>query len=68
MGLENVQHLPGAWPNRPSPSVACTVGPALDTEPHKPPQTPSQTGAVKFPHTMPRHMHTPIHNHVNFWS
>ena len=55
-------------PNRPSPSVACTVGrPALDSEPHEPPQTRSETGAVKLPHMMPMHMHMCIHHQVNAW-
>ena len=46
-------HLTGTSPNRPSLSVARTVGcPALDSEPHKPPQT---YGAV----TLPLHAHTP---------
>ena len=44
MGCKNVQHLTGTLPNRPCSSVACTVGsPALDSEPHKPPQTQSET-------------------------
>ena len=29
----------------------------MDSEPHKPPQTQSETGTVKFPHTMPMPMH-----------
>ena len=31
-------------------------------------QTQSETSAMKVPHTMPMHMHTCIHNHVNSWS
>ena len=46
-----------------------TIGcPAIDSEPHEPPQTQSETGAVKFPQTMPMRMHTCIHHHVHSWS
>ena len=66
---EDVQHRTGTQPNRPSLSVARTVGrPVLDSEPQKPPQTRSETGAVKLPRTMPMPMHTCIHHHVNAWS
>ena len=69
MGWECVQHLPGTQPDRPFASVARVAGcPALDSERLKPPQTQSETGAVKFPYTMPMHMLTCIHNHVNSWS
>ena len=43
------------------------AAPALHSERLKPPQTQSETGAVKFPHTMPMHMHTRMHNHFDSW-
>ena len=52
--------MSNAWQAR-SPThpvqVARAVGcPALDSKPHKPPQTQSETGAVKFSQTMPMHI------------
>ena len=45
MGWECVQHLPDTSPGRPYVSAACATGcRALDSEPHKPPVTQSETG------------------------
>ena len=66
MGWESVKHLPGTRPDRPYASVACVAGcPTLDSERLKPPQTQSETGAVKFPTHTQTHTHT---HHVNSWS
>ena len=50
MGCGNVQQPTGTWPNRTRPAVARSVScPVLDSESHKPPETQSETGTVKFP-------------------